>query len=107
MYGAFGSPSTLDFEWFSSMITKMCAAGGAAGFGFLWCFGFGFAPAADTTTSMSAATSSAPRARFFMGPPSLTGPRTTRLRPGPNRVVHPPLGSQRLADLADRAAGEI
>ena len=24
MYGAFGSPSTLDFEWFSSMITKMC-----------------------------------------------------------------------------------
>src|SRR5690348_9851590 len=101
MYGAFESPSTLDFEWFSSMITKMCAAG-VAGFGFLC--GFGFAPAADTTTNMSAATSSAPRARFFMGPPSLTGRRPTRLGPGPNSVVHSPLGPQRLADLAHRAA---
>src|SRR5579884_637732 len=117
MNGAFESPSTLDFEWFSSMITKMCLASGATGrcggagcrtCTVFTCFGlgFGFAELACTATSVSAPTSSAMSAVFLciVLPSSRTddGP-PTRLGPGPNLVVHPPLGPQGLADLADGA----
>ena len=62
MYGALASSMTLDCEWFSSMITKMCFGVGAiltGGAGFvttmcffgLWCFGGFFAAAPPWTAS--------------------------------------------------------